>query len=109
MFYCLGRDDLSYSYCCCLEPLQFFVTPTDDKKKHELHAIEKSSCCIRYCCGSIRPWTTTVHYDNLKGPVFATYERPYRAMPACCKLCCCYQYMTAKDAGGKEFGNFKET
>jgi len=96
--------------CCgCEAKNEFHVTPTDNKKKIDLYALEESSCCIRKCCGSLRPWTTNVYYEKLNGPLYARYLRPLRCMPANCKLCCCWQTMTVTDSAGYEIGGFQET
>jgi len=58
-----------------------------------MHAKEDSSCCIRFCCGTARPFTINLHAGkNSDAPVLLEMHRAY-ACPAGspCTMCCCNQ------------------
>ena len=66
----------------CEANSQFKITPSDSKDVL-LMADEHSSCCIRKCCGSIRPWTIAITRDDQP---FSKHIRPYACMPGSCKV-----------------------
>jgi hypothetical protein len=83
---------------------------TDPSGSRLFYIQEESSFCIRLCCASIRPWTTTLSLgDEAGGEPLVIYERPLRCNPGPVK-CCCYQTVSARDARtGTHLGSVAET
>lgn len=92
----------------CEARSEFKIGPTDDADAVEFMALEESSCCMRKCCGNIRPWTMNLHHKTNHGEKFVEFRRPYNWLPSPGK-CCCYQTMTAHGTKGKQFGKFQES
>ena len=46
---------------------------------------EKSTCCMRFCCGNARELSLSFR-DNT-GDEFLRFERPLRCMECCCIAC----------------------
>lgn len=69
---------------------------------------EQTSCCIRFFCGNIRPWTTKMAEGaDINGPTFLEFERPFRCMPGACK-CCCFQEVMVSDGNKASLGGIRE-
>jgi len=69
---------------------------------------EQSSCCIRFCCANLRPWTTKMALGtDINAPTFLSFERPFRCKHGNCK-CCCYQEVMATDGAGASHGGVRE-
>ncbi|KAJ1635959.1 hypothetical protein T492DRAFT_963006 [Pavlovales sp. CCMP2436] len=93
----------------CEAKSEFAVT--DPSGTRLFYLSEKSSCLIRLCCASIRPWMTTLTLggEAAGGEPLVIYERPFRCHPGPMK-CCCYQQLSAKDARtGAVLGSVVET
>jgi len=90
--------------------------------KHTAMIAEHSTCCMRFCCGGNRPWTTDMYVPEVPGsqPVVPanvdngeapkgvlTFTRPFRCNMGNCK-CCCYQQVMV-DHYGQPLGGVIET
>ena len=97
-----------FQECCGCEAETEFNIATIDKPKDDIfHADEESSCCIRCCCPTHRPFTINLTRMGEK-EVIVSYKRPCTCMLACGK-CCCYQQMTSYNADNAAIGKVTET
>jgi hypothetical protein len=93
----------------CDANTEFNIATMESPQGNFLYALENTSCCIRFCCGPMRPFTINVYAGTgAAGPAVASYERPFRCPLGNCK-CCCYQQVIVKDSAGAVSGSVKET
>lgn len=69
-------------------------------------SLEKSHCCMRYCCPLVYPFTMRVEELPTRSEML-TVERPFVCCMASPCKCCCYQKATIK-SGPDELGQIKE-
>ena len=76
--------------CCgCEANTEFKISTKEQKDNDILYAIENTSCCLRCCCPSNRPFKITVSQGGKKGGAkIATYDRAWACPVSCCKCCC---------------------
>lgn len=68
-------------------------------------SLEDSSCCLRFFCAPIRPFTITATEVGTGAELFSV-ERPLACTTGPCK-CCCYQTMNIS-SGGQPIGKIEE-
>lgn len=95
--------------CCgCEANTEFKIATKENKKANVFYALENTSCCLRFCCPSNRPFHITVSEGDKKGgAVVASYHRAWACPVSCCK-CCCRQRVEVKNSEGHSLGNVKE-
>lgn len=92
----------------CEAETEFKISTMEAKDQVLYYAIEKSSCCIRFCCPMLRPFDMTVsHGSSAGGELIANYHRDFACPASACK-CCCYQSIQVSDAKGAPAGSVKE-
>jgi hypothetical protein len=88
----------------CDANTEFKIATMQNKKEDIMYATEDTSCCIRACCGSSRPFVITVSEGGQKGgKVHSLYDRPC-AFPLASAKCCCFQQIEVKAANGAPIG-----
>ena len=92
----------------CDAKTEFKIATMENMHQNVFYASENTSCCIRLCCGSNRPFTITLSEGGERGgPVHSLHERSL-AFPLACFKCCCFQAIDVKSPTGAPLGKVIE-
>jgi hypothetical protein len=92
----------------CDANTEFKIATLDQRDNDIYYALENTSCCIRFWCGSMRPYEINLWSgkDNT-GSQLGKFVRPLRCQLGSLK-CCCYQEIQAENSSGSKLGSVKE-
>jgi len=92
----------------CEANTEFLISTMENTSNFLYYAIEDTSCCIRFFCPALRPFTITVSDGGAPGGSPLTYnERFFRCPAGNCK-CCCYQEIQVRDGANAPVGAIVE-
>jgi len=93
----------------CEAKTEFKIATMANREADIMYALEDTSFMNRLLCGNTRPWEMNVHGgSDGNAPQIAKFVRPYRLLPAPCKLCC-HQEVQHLDAAGNPLGKTVES
>lgn len=85
--------------CFCWQAQkEFNIAPKHLPKDNVLYSLEDSSCCARFCCPQLHPFTMNLSKVNSSDPKLAQYDHPCACILCACK-CCCYQRLDVSTLG----------
>jgi len=92
---CQTRKGCCQTCCGCDANEDFQVRTRVGKEKagdEIFHIREETGCCVRFFCGSNRPWAMQMNQGTSMSGTdpLLQFERPCRC-PMACGKCCCYQ------------------